>query len=251
MAVYLISDIHGALDAFQRLLKKIKFRSGGKDELYLIGDYGDWGSKSIETLLFCMELSRSGHVHCLMGNHDAMFLEHLEKNRDDGNVTWLKMNMGWKTWEGYRLLPDETQQEVHHWLKSLKHSADIQVGSELYMAAHAYPYFGNRGNLNDVYSAYASEWKRMRWNTDPFLYYHGRKKYRALICGHTITEHYREQAAIRDRHGHNAIFFGPRFIDIDCGAKCFEYGHIWKRDAARARLAALRLDDNKEFYVNQ
>ncbi len=250
MAVYLISDIHGALGALRRLLNKIEFRYDGRDELYLIGDFGDWGSRSIETFLFCMELSESSHVHCLMGNHDSMFLEHLEKNKGEENVTWLKMNMGSKTWEGYRKLSGSQQDALKKWLGDLKHSVDISLNGQLYMAAHAYPYFGNRGNLGEIYSAYAAEWKRMRWNTDPFLHYHGRKKYRALICGHTITEHYREQAAIKDKYGHNAIFFGPHFIDIDCGAKCFEYGYVWKKEAERARLAALRLDDIKEFYVN-
>lgn len=62
----MISDIHGALPQFQKLLKKIKFAPEKGDELYLLGDYIDWGTYPLETLLFVMHLDRSSdRVHCL------------------------------------------------------------------------------------------------------------------------------------------------------------------------------------------
>ncbi len=74
MSTYVISDIHGALPQFQKLLKKIKFAPEKGDELYLLGDYIDWGAYPLETLLFVMHLDRSSdHVHCLRGNHEEMF----------------------------------------------------------------------------------------------------------------------------------------------------------------------------------
>ena len=66
MSTYVISDIHGALPQFQKLLKKIKFAPEKGDEIYLLGDYIDWGAYPLETLLFVMHLDRSsGRVHCL------------------------------------------------------------------------------------------------------------------------------------------------------------------------------------------
>ncbi len=51
MATYIVSDIHGAFDEFHKLLDKVEFCYDGSDELYLLGDYADWGAKSMETLL--------------------------------------------------------------------------------------------------------------------------------------------------------------------------------------------------------
>ena len=75
MATYVIGDIHGALPQFRRLLKKCGFAPEKGDELYLLGDYIDWGECPLETLLFVMHLDRSSErIHCLMGNHEEMFL---------------------------------------------------------------------------------------------------------------------------------------------------------------------------------
>ena len=79
LSTYVISDIHGALPQFQKLLKKIKFSPEKGDELYLLGDYIDWGAYPLETLLFVMHLDRSSdHVHCIRGNHEEMFLAMME-----------------------------------------------------------------------------------------------------------------------------------------------------------------------------
>ena len=53
MAVYCMSDIHGHLKPLQECLEKVQFRPG-KDELYLLGDYIDWGQDSIDVLQFLM-----------------------------------------------------------------------------------------------------------------------------------------------------------------------------------------------------
>ena len=48
MSTYLISDIHGALEQFMLLLSEIGFDpADGRDELYLLGDYADWGNHRI------------------------------------------------------------------------------------------------------------------------------------------------------------------------------------------------------------
>jgi len=43
MSTYVISDIHGELDAFKEMLEKINFKYDGTDELHIIGDMVDWG----------------------------------------------------------------------------------------------------------------------------------------------------------------------------------------------------------------
>ena len=249
MATYLLSDIHGAYDRLTGLLDMIKPDiEGGTDELYILGDYGDWGERSIETFRYVMELDKSPHVHCIKGNHDLMFEEQL---RDPGRLdpNWYYANMGMKTWDEYIRLKEKERLEIGEWIKNLKYSFEFEVDGELYMAAHAYPYFGNRGNLGYFYTTHDAVWMRLGWDSDPFRDYHGRKKYRALICGHTITRGYYRDSGLKQAHDHNCIYKGPHFIGIDCGAKCIEYGHLWKDEARAARLAALRIEDMKEFYV--
>lgn len=249
MAVYVVSDLHGAYERFIKLLELINpDLESGKDELYILGDYGDWGEKSIETFQYVMELDKSDYVHCLKGNHDLMF-EEQTRDPEFLDVNWYYANMGMKTWDPYMKLAEEERVRIADWVKNLKYSVEFKVDGELYMAAHAYPYFGNRGNLGYLYTTHDAVWMRLRWDSDPFCDYHGRKKYRALICGHTITGRYYRESSLKKAHEHNCIYKGPHFIGIDCGAKCIEYRHLWARESEDARLAALRLNDMKEFYV--
>jgi len=66
-----ISDIHGRLDLFKRLLEKVGY-SGGDDILVLLGDlYTKFKEEEGHaTLKFIIELSKSPNVHVLRGNCD-------------------------------------------------------------------------------------------------------------------------------------------------------------------------------------
>ena len=67
-----ISDIHGNLDLFEALLKKIGYSS--EDELYLLGDLIEKGTNSLGTLRFVLKLMReSSRVHAILGNCDCMW----------------------------------------------------------------------------------------------------------------------------------------------------------------------------------
>ncbi|MBQ9444574.1 MAG: metallophosphoesterase [Lachnospiraceae bacterium] len=251
MSTYLISDIHGALEPFMILLSEIGFDpSSGKDELYLLGDYADWGSHSIETIGYVMDLDQSPHVHCLIGNHDLMFLQSITEDRDMRfpDLVWYEMNKGYKTWDDYEKLSDNNKKAISEWLRSLSFSIDIEANGRLYMAAHAYPYFGNRGKLGQIYTKNEAVWHRAGFDEDPFVHYHGKKKYSALIIGHTPTSYFHYCRAGRAIDGPNTVFFGRKIIAIDCGAKALEYPEFG-RECDNARLAALRLEDEKCFYM--
>ena len=45
---YVVSDLHGCLDQFQDLLKKIRFSDN--DVLYVLGDIVDYGEQSMDLL---------------------------------------------------------------------------------------------------------------------------------------------------------------------------------------------------------
>ncbi len=251
MSTYVISDIHGAIEPFIQLLSDIGFSTeSGEDELYLLGDYADWGTRSIETIGYMMDLDQSPRVHCLIGNHDLMFLQAIEADRQMGfpDIIWYEANRGYKTWDDYVRLSDSNRKAIYEWLLSLSFAVDIMTDGRLYMAAHAYPYFGNRGKLGRIYTKNEAVWHRARSDEDPFRNYHGRKKYDGLIIGHTPTSYYHSLRAGKASAGPNEVFFGKKIIAIDCGAKVLEYPEFGD-EYYNARLAALRLEDEKCFYI--
>ena len=69
--IYVMSDLHGEYDKYLAMLKKIKFSP--KDELYILGDVVDRGSKPVEIL---QDMRSRENVIPLMGNHDKMTFLH-------------------------------------------------------------------------------------------------------------------------------------------------------------------------------
>ena len=271
MALYAISDIHGALDELKSILKKIDFRDDGRDELYLLGDYGDWGKKSLETILYIKEMDRSSpYIHPLMGNHELMFLTTILSSYKEGDIdesadNWLYANRGLQTWRDFQTLSLQEKEDLTEWLLSLKLSADTWAGGRHYMLAHAYPYFYDMAadEKTALQRRVDAVWRRLMLREDPFAEYTGKQRYDRFICGHTITDYYAAKARNEQDWPYrkpadylrNHVFRAEKFIDIDCGAKCMDFENdsreFIQMAAVRAQLACLRLDDEKAFYVHR
>jgi len=78
-----VGDVHGDFERFKAVLKSAnlidsKLRwTGGKTHLVQMGDLPDRGPDTREIIEFLFKLEKSasragGHVHILIGNHDAM-----------------------------------------------------------------------------------------------------------------------------------------------------------------------------------
>lgn len=78
-----ISDIHGNLSLFKRLLKKIGYTKD--DILILVGDLIEKGDMSLKTLRYIMELSKTKEVYVVSGNCDTLW-EDIKSKVDDENL---------------------------------------------------------------------------------------------------------------------------------------------------------------------
>lgn len=89
---FIVGDLHGCRQAFDRLLEQSGF-DAATDRVFSVGDLVDRGIDSMA----CLDLLDAPWFHAVLGNHDAMLLAYLE-DRDDiyasafvanGGLKWL------------------------------------------------------------------------------------------------------------------------------------------------------------------
>lgn len=81
MKTYVMGDLHGCCDEFERLLSKMK-PNLQNDRLILLGDYLDRGRKSYELIQALLRMQAdygSEKVVLLRGNHEQMALDYFSK----------------------------------------------------------------------------------------------------------------------------------------------------------------------------
>lgn len=71
---YIISDIHGCFEQYQKLLEKIKFSA--EDKLYVLGDAVDRGPEPIMVL---QDMMKRSNVIFILGNHDFIMYRLMKK----------------------------------------------------------------------------------------------------------------------------------------------------------------------------
>ena len=76
MAVYVMSDVHGLKDRYDRMMENIH----EEDTLYILGDVIDRGPDGIVILQDVMQRS---NVKMLMGNHEYMMLQYYQALKDE------------------------------------------------------------------------------------------------------------------------------------------------------------------------
>ena len=247
--IYVIGDIHGCFDEFQDMLELIKF-DPETDEMYFVGDYIDRGKDSCKMLDFIDQHYDDECFHFIRGNHEDEFASYVRLLYSiDSKKSLLEL---------CDILHDKTQYfDMYGTIKNMLSDESIRdhVNTRLkrwasmfeqmplhiifrhndtsYVITHAgYP-LSLRGIDIEEFSLYSREEALSK----------GGRKHSTIISGHTPTvipgtfaynqgkvfEYYNEE-------------IDCRFYDIDCGA-CL------KNKYDNARLACMRLDDNKIFYV--
>ena len=224
---YVISDIHGNWDKYKSILQLIEFCE--EDELYIIGDVIDRGAYGIEIL---MDIREHSNMHLLMGNHELMAV-HTLLAKDESEwyekMSLWAMNGGKETYYHFLKLSEEEQKELAVFLITLPDSMEVEADGRKFYLIHGFPANTLKKRL----------WTRPTLNTsNPFVD-------KTLIIGHTPVmllhgnfDRYIQK--LREKGEHVKIEHAQGFIDIDCGCGIGE---------PEGRLACLRLDDMKEFYV--
>lgn len=83
MKYFVVSDIHGMANQFERILEKWNPK---EEELVLLGDYVDRGEESKEVLEKILELKKEygSQLTVLLGNHDLIFMDFIENPEGNG-----------------------------------------------------------------------------------------------------------------------------------------------------------------------
>ncbi|GLO66284.1 metallophosphoesterase family protein [Oceanobacillus kimchii] len=205
-----ISDIHGCYNELVKLLDEVNYKPE-VDQLILLGDYIDRGTKNKEVVQKVMNLVDEGAI-ALRGNHDQMFLDFLYKNNIDAQMLYLQ-NGGLTTLEsyvGYEWFDDGITPEN---LYRAKQFIQDNYKEHLKFLYHL-PYYHQIGNLLFVHAGInplLEDWREtsdddMIWIREKFLYSSRPNDNLRIIHGHTPAQYL---------HSSNGINFTEKRVGID------------------------------------
>jgi serine/threonine protein phosphatase 1 len=214
---FVVGDIHGCLNTFETLMLS-ECKITRNDEIILLGDYIDRGPFIKETILFILNLIKSGYnIVPLRGNHEQLLIESL--NNPKMLKQWFK-NGAQSTLDSFWVMnPGLIDDEI---IKFFENTRYYYISGD-YICTHAGLNFEVHNPLKDTSS--------MLWirniNIVPELI-GGRK----LIVGHTPTELDKIKTTIN-----------TNFIKLDGG--CVYY----KKVKGLGYLCALELNSLELFYL--
>lgn len=221
MSKYVMSDLHGCYDKFIEMLKLIELKE--EDELYILGDIFDRGPNPLGILDYIIN---SKNIYLLKGNHEQLFEDYYE----NGSAYLWYMNGGNTTHEQIMKRGYIQEELIYKYMKALPY---IKIIDKFILVHAGVNFFKGYEDVEiDIFIKNQEEefclWDRSNIN-DNLRY----KDY-TIICGHTPVQSItglNEDVKILHREG---------TIYIDCGCVFGE---------SNGKLACLRLDDMKEFYV--
>lgn len=217
MSVYVMSDIHGDYAKFKSMLRKIKFNEN-IDKLYILGDMIDREPGSIEILETVMD-SKNKCIEAILGNHEQMMLDYYNNREEE--FDWIKHG-GESTHKQFRTKTQYEKAKILNFLQNLP----TYIVFDNYLLIHGGLFIpGHTSSLEEALSN--SDKNDFLLDREFFISNKTVTDY-IVICGHTSVQSL----------GKNKIIHKTGKILIDCGCG-FSDG----------RLACLRLDDMKEFYI--
>lgn len=218
--IYVMSDLHGCYDKFIQMLELIKFNSS--DELYILGDIFDRGTEPLKILDHVLA---NKNITLLKGNHEKMYEEYYES----GDASLWYCNGGQSTHTSMMKKDYIYLDSLYKYIKRLP----IVKVVDKFILVHAGLYFPKDFDYLELEEFLKQEEDTCLWDRSNIG---NEKKYRdyTVICGHTPVQ------SINNSNKDIKIKYAYGTIYIDCGC-CFE--------KANGKLACLRLNDMKEFYI--
>ena len=125
MSVYCVSDIHGDLERFEKLLEKINFSD--EDTMYVIGDVVDRGKEPIKLLIKIME---TPNITLLEGNHEEMMSLGLDPVHEKRILHIWQWNGGENTFRQFIRLEKEQREKILDYINDLPDYMEITVGGK-------------------------------------------------------------------------------------------------------------------------
>lgn len=227
MAHYVISDLHGDIDRFHRMLETVGFSQ--TDTLYILGDIVDRGPAPIPLL---REVMAAPNMVMLLGNHEHMCMRCYSEDVTEREIRHWNLNNNIPTRQGLADLTAAQRQEVLDFIRSLPIHLEVTVNGRDFYLVHGFP----GSTLRD------EVWGRPEPDTpNPLPWKQVIVGHTPICClGRTEEEEDAYNRALAEKGEHMRIFHAPGYLDLDCGC-----GY----DIPDAALSCLRLEDMEEFYV--
>lgn len=194
LRVYAVGDIHGRLDLLDRILMQIDAdhaaRPPAERHLIFLGDLVDRGPDSAGVVERIRTLAEGDpHVHCLMGNHEEIFLRSIEG--DDKALRLFCRIGGRETLISYGVTPEDYERldyaEVVEQLLARVPAAHrdflTSLQEILIMGDYVFVHAGIRPGISIAEQKLAET----RWIRDPFLD-HRAPLEKMVVHGHTVAE---------------------------------------------------------------
>lgn len=258
MAAYVVSDIHGRLKTFDRLLDKVS--PAEEDKIFVLGDMVDRGPDPAGVMRLCRSFS---NATVLVGNHEMLMLDFFQHPHNPTSTLNWAINGGLTTAKDLAKLPQDERTELLEWVENLPRFALTKIGDQQYVLVHAGIYSdllpeNARDNLQLAMMQQDQEelvWVREGYLDRPTGLVDKEGKGPIIVAGHTPTVLAETLADVCDREALNEDqrcqmlslgatpetgMVADRWV-IDCGA-----GSV----PDHGRLLMLRLDDKHEVYEN-
>lgn len=283
--IYVMSDIHGAYNEYIKMKSKINLSSD--DKLIILGDVIDRASKIGDDFKILDDIMKNDNIELILGNHEYAFLSiymhgvMASTSEGDRKEGFLKIQRRWidyitsdsakgKPNFEYMFGISENSMSKNDLDKYILYLSDcssekfIEIEDSQFYLTHgdvgmsAQERVCNRmdmynkyipkivdGKIQDMFaydpSRYSDE--QREFTRDKFHAFENGlwKPDCKIVIGHTPV------ATIRDMDLSSILHIGDN-INIDCWCSGIAMSYR-KKYTSKARLACLRLDDMKEYYV--
>ena len=236
---YVISDIHGCYDKYEKMLEKIGFSDD--DTLYVLGDVLDFGPQPLAVL---HDMSLRANVIPILGNHEYAAHEIISqfsmveltedgiKAKPDSDINletyilevqdWVDIGGG-PTIKEFRQLSDEEREGYLDYLEEFSLYEKVKVNGKVFLLTHSgLPKGATIKNL-DTFDAYEF--------TAATVYY-DRQQFQDIIL---VTGHY--PILNMEEEKRSKIYRKDNHIALDTNA-------VFGKN-----LSCICLDTDEEFYV--